>query len=155
MPKPKNAKPITKTYVDIPGDLDYFPMCFDEEYVIRDAGGSVRGKFVQKLYMSKQDKFKMIWPKGVEPNWFERKNNLVTFTSFFTFVFAHKKTARQKCQIFARDERHLILCPRASKHPFTASFLGSGLTICLFCSINGSTWARNSSFLTIRNAGSI
>lgn len=78
VPKPKNAKPITKAYVDIPGDFDYFPMCFDEEYVVRDAGGNVLGvSSYRKYYVSKQDKFKMVWPKGIEPNWFERKNNLM------------------------------------------------------------------------------
>ena len=53
-------------------------MCFDEEYVVRDAGGNVLGvSSYRNYYMSKQNKFKMVWPDNAEPNWFERKNNLM------------------------------------------------------------------------------
>jgi len=70
VPPPKKAKPIVKATCNIPGDFMYFPMCFDESYVIRDDSDNVLGvESYRNYYKSKADKFKMAWKTDV-PIWF-------------------------------------------------------------------------------------
>lgn len=67
---PKTKKVTIKATHNIPGGLTYFPMCFDEEYLVRDDIGNVLGvESYRNYYQSKQDKFKMVW-KTQTPDWF-------------------------------------------------------------------------------------
>ena len=65
---PKKSKPIVKATTNIPGDLLYFPMCFDKEYLVYNDAGEVMGvESYRNYYNSKQD-VKMVW-KGNKPDW--------------------------------------------------------------------------------------
>ena len=67
---PKTSKVTTKALHDIPGTLLYFPMCFDEQYLVKDDHGNILGvSSYRNYYQSKQDKFKMVW-KTNQPTWF-------------------------------------------------------------------------------------
>ncbi|MAJ82131.1 MAG: hypothetical protein CMF41_04370 [Legionellales bacterium] len=69
---PKTKKVTVKATHNIPGDLEYFPMCFAEEYIVRDASGNVLGvESYRNYYQSKQDKFKMVWKTDI-PTWFTK-----------------------------------------------------------------------------------
>ena len=70
VPPPKKPKKTIKAVHNIPGDLIYFPMCFDEKYVIRDECDNVLGiESYRNYYKSKADSFKMVW-KTTTPEWF-------------------------------------------------------------------------------------
>jgi len=74
VPPPKKPKKTIKATHNIPGDLTYFPMCFDEKYVVRDDLGNVLGvESYRNYYQSKSDNFKMVW-KTETPNWFSYKS---------------------------------------------------------------------------------
>jgi hypothetical protein len=67
---PKTTKVTIKATHNIPGDLKYFPMCFDEEYLIKDENENILGvESYRNYYQSKQNKFDMKW-KTTTPSWF-------------------------------------------------------------------------------------
>ena len=73
---PKTKKVTIKATHNIPGDLQYFPMCFGDEYekyLVKDQHDNILGvESYRNYYRSKQDKFDMKWKTEV-PSWFVAK----------------------------------------------------------------------------------
>ena len=67
----KKTKEWIYATMGIPDAFEYFPLCMDEAYYVKQDGHYNAILSYQNYYQSKQKSFKMVWTRANVPQWFQ------------------------------------------------------------------------------------